>query len=135
MNTILVTTNGPLECKGEIELYAADGSSLAHETHTWLCRCGHSQEKPYCDGSHERTGFRDESVPPSTADTSAADLTGPVRITLREKGPLKLVGPLCVLHPSAGLIFAGAETALCRCGASRKKPFCDGTHRQLPSAS
>jgi 3-phenylpropionate/trans-cinnamate dioxygenase ferredoxin subunit len=31
----------------------------------------------------------------------------------------------------AGLVFAGEQTALCRCGRSAKKPFCDGTHRQI----
>jgi CDGSH-type Zn-finger protein len=133
MNTILVTANGPLELNGEFDLHAADGSYLAHETQTWLCRCGRSKQKPYCDGSHERTGFRDQSTPPLSVDVRD-DVTGPVRISLRENGPLKLVGPCRILHPTAGAIFAGVETALCRCGASKKKPFCDGTHRQLPPA-
>jgi CDGSH-type Zn-finger protein len=52
-------------------------------------------------------------------------------VTLRSNGPLRLDGHFEVRHPSSGLICAGGETALCRCGQSAKKPFCDGTHRQV----
>ena len=131
MNTILVTTNGPYEFNGEFELMAADGRYLAHETQTWLCRCGRSGDKPYCDGSHERTGFVDESATQPAPSSSPSESTGPVRVTLRANGPLKLAGPCEVRHPTAGVLFSGEETALCRCGHSKKKPFCDGTHRQI----
>jgi CDGSH-type Zn-finger protein len=131
MNTILVTENGPLEFNGEFELMAPDGRYLAHETQTWLCRCGRSGDKPYCDGSHEKTGFVDDSSPSPAPATSAVESTGPVRVTLRANGPLKLAGTCEVRHPTLGVLFRGEETALCRCGQSKKKPFCDGTHRQV----
>jgi CDGSH-type Zn-finger protein len=131
MNTILATENGPLECNGEFELMAADGTYLAHETQTWLCRCGRSQAKPYCDGSHKTTGFSDAATPPQAPDDGVTQPPGPVRIVLRANGPLKLDGPCAVLHPTAGVLFTGNQTALCRCGHSNKKPFCDGTHRQV----
>jgi CDGSH-type Zn-finger protein len=131
MNTILVTDNGPLEINGEFELMAADGRYLAHETQTWLCRCGRSGDKPYCDGSHEKTGFVDDSSPSPASDAGPVEVPGPVRVTLRANGPLKLAGPIEVCHPTCGMLFRGVETALCRCGHSKKKPFCDGTHRQV----
>jgi CDGSH-type Zn-finger protein len=58
MNTIMVTSNGPLECRGEIAIVNADGVVLANETETWLCRCGHSANKPYCDSTHRKIGFQ-----------------------------------------------------------------------------
>jgi len=130
MNRILVTENGPLECSGAFELTNAEGVSLAHETQTCLCRCGRSGNKPYCDGSHERTSFADASLP-QPAGVSDDQTGGTVQVRLRKNGPLKLEGPCEVVHPSAGVLFRGTETALCRCGHSHKKPFCDGTHRQI----
>jgi CDGSH-type Zn-finger protein len=131
MNTILVTENGPLECNGEFQLMAADGTHLARKTQTWLCRCGRSADKPYCDGSHEKTGFIDDSAAQPASAVSGGRSLGPVRVTLHTNGPLKLNGPFEVSHPSAGVLLRGEETALCRCGQSKRKPFCDGTHRQI----
>ncbi|MEZ6066026.1 MAG: CDGSH iron-sulfur domain-containing protein [Planctomycetaceae bacterium] len=54
-----------------------------------------------------------------------------VTITCRENGPFLVSGP-AQLKDAAGNVFdlAGKETyALCRCGASAKKPFCDGSHK------
>jgi CDGSH-type Zn-finger protein len=130
MNSILVTTNGPYEFEGEFELMSADGRYLAHETQTSLCRCGRSADKPYCDGTHEKTGFVDNSSPPA-ADAAQSESTGPVRVTLRANGPLKLAGPFELRHPTLGVLLRADETALCRCGHSKKKPFCDGTHRTI----
>lgn len=127
MNTITVTTNGPLECRGAIELVDAEGKPLAALSETRLCRCGHSANKPYCDDSHSQAGFTDSSAPPASAEVVGE--TGPLRLVVRPNGPLKLAGPCEVRHPVSGLIFAGRQTALCRCGQSNTKPFCDGTHR------
>ena len=131
MNTIMVTSNGPLECRGEITIVNADGVVLANETETWLCRCGQSANKPYCDSSHRTAGFRDASTAPAAQPSAEPGPAGVLRVTLRSNGPLRLDGRCEVQHPAVGLIFAGSETALCRCGQSGKKPFCDGTHRQV----
>ena len=55
--TIKTLTDGPLEVSGEIEILAADGSLIKEATKSFLCRCGHSEKKPFCDGAHKREGF------------------------------------------------------------------------------
>ena len=60
---ITVRPNGPLLLEGEgILLLDAAGSQfgLAGRRAISLCRCGHSQNKPFCDGSHNREGFQSE---------------------------------------------------------------------------
>lgn len=55
---IRVTKNGPYLVSGSIELVDPDGN--AHPTDkdmVALCRCGASQNKPFCDGTHSRIGF------------------------------------------------------------------------------
>ena len=56
--------NGPLRIEGEFEICDAGGQTfgLAGRTVISLCRCGQSANKPFCDGSHARTGFADTSV-------------------------------------------------------------------------
>ncbi len=53
--------NGPLRVEGEFAIYDAQGNpfGLAGRTAISLCRCGHSANKPFCDGSHGRMGFQD----------------------------------------------------------------------------
>lgn len=54
-----------------------------------------------------------------------------VTIRVRESGPLLVTGPI-KLTDHTGREYqlpAGSNVALCRCGASAIKPFCDGTHR------
>lgn len=49
--------NGPLLVKGNIELKSYDGSIVFKEKVTAFCRCGASNNKPYCDGKHKFSGF------------------------------------------------------------------------------
>jgi hypothetical protein len=49
--------NGPLLIKGNIEIKSYDGTVVSKEKITAFCRCGVSQNKPYCDGSHKGAGF------------------------------------------------------------------------------
>ncbi|PNS09811.1 CDGSH iron-sulfur domain-containing protein [Solilutibacter silvestris] len=49
--------NGPLKVSGNLEIVSGTGRTIDRVTETWLCRCGHSQNKPYCDGSHLKSGF------------------------------------------------------------------------------
>jgi len=51
------THNGPLCIEGNLEICAASGRTLSRETRVFLCRCGHSLDKPFCDGSHMKAGF------------------------------------------------------------------------------
>lgn len=55
----------------------------------------------------------------------------PVTITTRENGPLLVSGPAVLVdHLGRKFDLAGKETfALCRCSHSKKRPFCDGTHK------
>lgn len=55
--TITALADGPLEVSGEVEILAADGSVIKESTKSFLCRCGHSEKKPFCDGAHKREGF------------------------------------------------------------------------------
>lgn len=50
-------TNGPLKVRGNLEITSGTGRMVARVTSTFLCRCGHSQNKPFCDGSHAKVGF------------------------------------------------------------------------------
>jgi CDGSH-type Zn-finger protein/uncharacterized Fe-S cluster protein YjdI len=50
--------NGPLKVSGNLEITSGTGRVVARVTTTWLCRCGGSANKPYCDGTHARIGFR-----------------------------------------------------------------------------
>jgi CDGSH-type Zn-finger protein/uncharacterized Fe-S cluster protein YjdI len=50
--------DGPLQVKGNLEITTGTGRTIARVTETWLCRCGRSANKPYCDGSHRRNGFK-----------------------------------------------------------------------------
>jgi CDGSH-type Zn-finger protein len=55
-----------------------------------------------------------------------------IKIRLRDNGPLVIEGP-CVIHDAEGNAFTipadKPAVALCRCGQSSRKPFCDGTHK------
>jgi len=57
---IVVSPNGPLRISGNFVIKDPQGKEfdLAGRTAISLCRCGHSQNKPFCDGSHAKTGFQ-----------------------------------------------------------------------------
>jgi uncharacterized Fe-S cluster protein YjdI len=49
--------NGPLLVRGPLRVVLADGT-VEEVTRAAFCRCGHSENKPFCDGSHREVGFR-----------------------------------------------------------------------------
>lgn len=59
---IIVRPNGSLRVEGEFVILDAEGKAfgLAGRTSISLCRCGQSQDKPFCDGTHKTCGFRSE---------------------------------------------------------------------------
>lgn len=68
VTTVRPVPDGPLLLRGDLRLHCGE-AGIVQETRAALCRCGHSSNKPFCDGSHERTGWRSEVV--SDPDPSA----------------------------------------------------------------
>jgi CDGSH-type Zn-finger protein len=56
-----------------------------------------------------------------------------VTITVRANGPYKVVGPITITDADGTpfVLPEGSAVALCRCGHSRNKPFCDASHRRV----
>ncbi|MFM8219655.1 MAG: CDGSH iron-sulfur domain-containing protein [Planctomycetaceae bacterium] len=90
------------------------------------------------------------SPPPDAASPAAAQIPhgGPtqpnspagvpaVTIKVRRDGPLLITGPVRIVDPQGGewCLPEGPNVALCRCGHSAQRPFCDGRHRELPFAA
>ena len=55
--TIKTLKNGPLSVKGGASLVDHKGRPFTTEDEIYLCRCGQSKTKPFCDGSHADAGF------------------------------------------------------------------------------
>ena len=54
---VAVIENGPIWVRGGVQVVAADGEPYEVRNRQTLCRCGHSKNKPFCDGSHKEFGF------------------------------------------------------------------------------
>jgi CDGSH-type Zn-finger protein len=55
---ITLVPNGPNRVmSGSFEITLTDGSTVTKDAPFSLCRCGHSKNKPFCDGSHKEAGF------------------------------------------------------------------------------
>ncbi|MCB1384935.1 MAG: CDGSH iron-sulfur domain-containing protein [Nitratireductor sp.] len=190
--------SGPLAVKNLKTFVDHDGNAIEVKPVMALCRCGHSKNKPFCDGSHKEAGFSsanetenpdgrvfayeggDITVQYNKLLCSHAAECGRRNLAVFDPGKKPWVQPdegsvesvLEVLHacPSGALARRSAEGAsehlvgeevmirvekngpyqvrnlalegarfaataserkyvLCRCGLSRNKPFCDGTHR------
>jgi len=216
---IVIQKNGPYEVYGGVPLHIQnimanadgkswdweDGKTFDTKNSYWLCRCGHSSNKPFCDDSHIKFGFdgtqtasrlsydqqakhfdgptlvmgdaeslcanarfcsatgRIRNLIPLTDDPEVREVVirevmhcpagrltlfdnineqelehplGPA-IGIVEDIPLGCSGPLWV-QGGIPIESAGGETyeirnrvTLCRCGASRNKPFCDGSHVRM----
>ena len=200
MATIEIRPDGPIAVSGPFELKDANGKPIVHaEVTVKLCRCGGSQNKPFCDGTHRRNGFTGARIVDGSADKverysgngftihdnrsvcahagycteglpnvfkygsepwidAAGGLPQQVVEIVRRcpSGALSygidhaapkpeewkpaitatLDGPYAVQGIElAGVAFAQGvpreRYTLCRCGASKNKPFCDGSHYEI----
>ena len=190
--------NGPLLVKNLTDLANSKGENLETKAVTALCRCGQSANKPYCDGTHNKTGFTSENmadrdrdkredyagkqivihdnraicahvgkctdglpgvwrmgqepwIDPDGADVAAiisiieqcpsgalsytlvddpasAETADECRIEVSKDGPYYVHGPVDLGDAEWGEGSSKTRYALCRCGASKNKPFCDGSH-------
>lgn len=62
--TITIKANGSLQVRGAT-IVGADGVVISNEEAVFLCRCGHSENKPFCDGAHRAAGFTDSGCYPT----------------------------------------------------------------------
>ena len=78
MVKITVNNNGSLRLEGDVTICDAEGKAfgLGGRTTIGLCRCGNSENKPFCDGSHKRVGFQSQvqarELPPPAPKPSVA---------------------------------------------------------------
>ena len=193
--------DGPLRVSHLERFVGPDGSEIPTSDRMLLCRCGNSSRKPFCDGSHTRSGYHshklegrppdrtrdcvgehiiihdnrgvcshaehcvrdlpsvfsrndrpwihpDGAPPDDIARTiekcpSGAlsytrdgvlhkDLDRPPAIRVDPGGPYKVVGGVQLADPDGCHPESTEHYTLCRCGASRNKPFCDGSHWHVP---
>jgi CDGSH-type Zn-finger protein/nitrite reductase/ring-hydroxylating ferredoxin subunit len=209
---IEISENGPYVVAGDLPIIPkravvseegepltwATSDLLPSESPTYLCRCGHSQSKPFCDGSHESTffdgtetaspepfeqlqktyegeGIRVQRVGricehasfcankttdwyqllPSTDDTNVRgqvigmiehcpsgalvyEIDGeviepdlPRVVSPILDGPLWVTGNVAITRSDGRPLETRNRVTLCRCGHSKNKPLCDGTHSEV----
>lgn len=133
-NTITIIPDGPLYLRGDIEIQNAEGEILLEDTRVAVCRCGASENKPLCDNSHKQVDFQAPASfnkaklqPTDGGDSSQSKLI----LKLMENGPILLEGSYRVHSIANEAVNSSKNAALCRCGQSSGKPFCDGTHKEV----
>lgn len=125
VNTVRVRENGPLAIEGELQLR---GEPLPNARAT-LCRCGQSKTKPWCDGSHTAAGFTATGEPAAKEFAALEVRDGPVNIEPQPNGSVKVTGNLEVVTGTGKTVNKTTAVWLCRCGQSKNKPYCDGSHK------
>jgi CDGSH-type Zn-finger protein/uncharacterized Fe-S cluster protein YjdI len=126
VNTISVRENGPLAISAEIVLAGAPIGTRAT-----FCRCGESRNKPYCDGSHVAAAFAATGEPSAATSAALAKRDGALTITPYPNGPLGVAGSVEIISGTGRTVNRVERTALCRCGHSANKPYCDGAHAKV----
>jgi CDGSH-type Zn-finger protein/uncharacterized Fe-S cluster protein YjdI len=124
VNLVHVRESGPLAFRGELLLNGEPAGTRAT-----LCRCGQSNNKPWCDGSHNEAGFVASGEPATLDATMLAVRNGPLDLRPQRNGPLQASGNLELCSGTGRVVLRSADPLrLCRCGHSRNKPFCDSSH-------
>lgn len=123
VNLVQLREDGPLAIRADIRLR---GEAIGFRA--TLCRCGASRNKPYCDGSHSAAGFRATGEPETTDSPALGLRSGILAVAPQRDGLLSLAGPMEIISGTGRTLLKAEAALLCRCGQSRNKPFCDGSH-------
>lgn len=126
LNIVRLVENGPLVVHAEIKIKGKSAGFRAT-----LCRCGASKNKPYCDGSHVKIGFRGTGEPENMEGENPEAMDGVLEFTPAQNGPLLFKGAVEIIAGSGRRVTCASKGAFCRCGASKNKPFCDGSHQEI----
>lgn len=133
-NTITIVPDGPLYLRGDIEIQNSEGETLLEDTRVAICRCGESQNKPLCDNTHKDVdfkapaGFEKSKLRPTDSGETSQDK---LILKLMDNGPILLEGSYRVHSIANESANSSKNVAMCRCGQSSSKPFCDGTHKDV----
>ncbi len=123
VNQLRIRENGPYAVHAPLTLAGRDDGYRAT-----LCRCGQSNNKPWCDGTHATAGFVASGEPRSGSVDPLAVRDGPLEVTPLKNGPLQVRGNLEICAGTGRTVARITEARLCRCGKSGNKPFCDLSH-------
>lgn len=129
-NSIRLDENGPLYVHGDVTIVNGAGELVVNDTRVALCRCGASENKPYCDNSHISIGFSASATVAEPMMTFSPTEGGKLRIETTTNGSLHLSGNFTLVNDEGETVFQSTDEWLCRCGGSANKPFCDGTHNR-----
>jgi CDGSH-type Zn-finger protein/uncharacterized Fe-S cluster protein YjdI len=133
-NTVQVVYNGPLFLQGDLDIDLASPDMPGVRYRAALCRCGQSKTKPFCDNSHIESGFSDYAAVGETGE-GFEHPGGKLKVTCLKDGPFLLEGNVAIVAGSGRHAWQGTQVALCRCGQSKNKPFCDGSHSEAGFSS
>ena len=128
----MVRPNGPLICSSEknVIVQDTDDNVIAKEKELALCRCGHSNNKPFCDGSHKQLATDTEQEFNDERTEALNSHAGELIITVKPNAMLLIKSPVTIFSRSGLSVTTRNKAALCRCGESDNKPFCDRSHSQ-----
>jgi CDGSH-type Zn-finger protein len=118
-----VRENGPLALHAEVNI-AGDGRVFR----ATRCRCGASQRTPFCDSAHVTASFRSTGEPVAAESQPLPERAGLVKLIPLPNGPLLLNSNEEICTGTGNTLNSTTKTALCRCGQSANKLYCDGTH-------
>lgn len=125
VNTVRLRENGPMAIEAELQIRGV-AQTVPRAT---LCRCGQSQNKPYCDGSHTAASFSATGEPAAKEFGALDQRNGPVNVQPLPHGPLLVKGNMEIVSGTGRTVNKVTEVYLCRCGHSKNKPYCDGSHK------
>ena len=95
-----------------------------------LCRCGLSAALPLCDAEPPYACFEEVSASGLSPKPLRWEVPDPSRpgVALKPDGPVRVAGRIPI-HTADGEVLTADRVSLCRCGASRCQPLCDGSHK------
>jgi len=124
VNTVRMRENGPLAIHAPVTVANVDEGFRVT-----LCRCGASARKLFCDGSYAAAALSASREAAVAQSQPLARRDGPNVVEPTVDGPLRVRGNLEVVTGTRKTVNRVIECWLCRCGQSRNKPYCDGSHK------
>ena len=132
-NVITIEKDGPIYIHGEVVIRDMDENVVLKDTRVAMCRCGKSKNKPLCDNSHIDAGFKaDTSYNVERLRTEPVEgKGGELSIKLFDNAPFLVQGNYDLVGADTGTETCSKKMSFCRCGGSKTKPFCDGSHKEI----